>query len=217
MPTPDPHPSDAAARRPHPGKSASTRALLAGVAVRTFFVVALIAASGAWYGYWTSHQGGWIPAVEADQVSAGQRAERQRAFEAMGVVTLLPVPDEEVPRAVSDMGLSPDRTRALRADLAEVLPQPLKPRLAWIRVWDSEVEDGDVVRIESAGYSRTVTLTKRGITLAVPVSATGIVTLTGIHDGDGGGITVGLSSGQSSALLPIMSTGQTLRIAVTLP
>ncbi|PQV51958.1 hypothetical protein [Paraburkholderia sp. BL21I4N1] len=86
--------------------------------------------------------------------------------------------------------------------------------LAWVRLWDTDVEDGDVVRIESAGYSRTVTLTNHGVTFAVPVPASGQIRITGLRDGDGGGITVGLASGAAQAVLPVMSVGQVLTLNV---
>jgi hypothetical protein len=196
--------------------------------VRTVIALALLAGCGAWYGHWNAHGGGWAEPAQGDHVSAAERSERERAFEALGVTTLQPVAATEIDKAIDAMALTTDARHALQADLGGRAPQdepapapgaakPERPRLAWIRLWDSDVEDGDVVRIESAGYSRTVTLTKRGDTFAVPVSPHGIVTITGIRDGDGGGITVGVASGTSTALMPIMSTGQTLRIAVTLP
>jgi hypothetical protein len=76
------------------------------------------------------------------------------------------------------------------------------------------VEDGDVVRIDSSGYSCTVTLTKQGSTFAIPFPASGQVRITGVRDGDGGGITVGLASGSAQAVLPIMSIGQVLTLSV---
>ena len=87
-------------------------------------------------------------------------------------------------------------------------------RLAWITLWDSDVEDGDAVRVECGGYARTVTLTKRGITFAVPVPPDGQIRLIGVRDGDGGGITVGLASGSAKVLLPIMSVGEVLNLNV---
>jgi hypothetical protein len=91
---------------------------------------------------------------------------------------------------------------------------PARLQLAWLTLWDTDVEDGDVVRIDSAGYSRTVTLTKAPLTFAIPVPPTGVVTVTGIRDGDGGGITVGLASGGARAVFPIMSAGQVLGLRV---
>ena len=87
-------------------------------------------------------------------------------------------------------------------------------RLAWITLWDTDAEDGDAVRIDSQGYSRTVTLTKQPVTFAIPIPANGIIKVTGIQDGEGGGITVGLASGESKAVFPIMSIGQTLGLKV---
>lgn len=99
-----------------------------------------------------------------------------------------------------------------------VAPAPAKQTaqtlLVWVRLWDTDVEDGDVVRIDSAGYSRTVTLTKNGVTFAVPVAPGGHIRIAGIRDGDGGGITVGLASGSTQAILPIMSVGQVLNLNV---
>ncbi|MBI0325888.1 hypothetical protein [Burkholderia plantarii] len=92
-----------------------------------------------------------------------------------------------------------------------------RPALVWIRLWDTDVEDGDAVRIESAGYARTVTLSKQGVTFAVPVPADGQIRITGVRDGDGGGITVGLASGPAQAVLPIMSEGQVLNLNVRTP
>lgn len=87
-------------------------------------------------------------------------------------------------------------------------------RLAWITLWDTDAEDGDAVRIDSHGYSRTVVLTKQPITFAIPVPITGNVNITGIRDGEGGGITVGLASGTSKVVFPIMSVGQVLGLKV---
>jgi hypothetical protein len=97
------------------------------------------------------------------------------------------------------------------------LSQPAQHnRLAWITLWDTDAEDGDAVRIDSQGYSRTVTLAKQPVTFAIPVPLDGVVKVTGIRDGEGGGITVGFASGASRAAFPIMSVGQTLGLNVRL-
>jgi hypothetical protein len=90
-------------------------------------------------------------------------------------------------------------------------------RLAWLTLWDTDVEDGDAVRVEAGGYARTVTLTKLGITFAVPVPPDGQIRLIGVQDGDGGGITVGLASGAAKAVLPVMSVGEVLNLNVRIP
>jgi hypothetical protein len=60
-----------------------------------------------------------------------------------------------------------------------------------------------------------VTLTKQPVRFAVPVPRDGVIKITGIRDGEGGGITVGLASGTSQAVFPIMSVGQTLDLKVS--
>jgi hypothetical protein len=177
----------------------------------------------------TDHQ---LPSAQADHASDAERQQRQLAFAGLGPVPLRLVEPADVNTAIEGMGLTPDGEKALLADVAPPIllqtsaqPAPLAPhpaaahreplRLAWITLWDTDVEDGDVVRIDSQGYSRTVILTKRDNTFAVPVPADGVIMVTGIKDGDGGGITVGLASGAAKAVFPIMSTGQSLGLTVT--
>ncbi|WP_158902628.1 hypothetical protein [Burkholderia sp. L27(2015)] len=116
-----------------------------------------------------------------------------------------PAPADHSPAVASDA--LPSRSTSLASNGSQMT-------LAWVRLWDTDVEDGDVVRIDSAGYSRTVTLTSGGVTFAIPVPANGQVRITGVRDGDGGGITVGLASGSAQAILPIMSVGQVLTLNV---
>lgn len=194
---------------------------------RALLAAAVIAISAGVYARLTNNLGGQTLMTQVDQVSDAERQQRQQAFAALGTLPLRVVEPAEVSAAVEGMGLTPQGKQALLADVAAPTPpqtpatqsataraEPL--RLAWITLWDTDVEDGDVVRIASEGYSRTVTLTKRGNTFAVPVPANGIITITGIKDGDGGGITVGLASGAKKAVFPIMSTGQSLGLNVTI-
>jgi hypothetical protein len=166
-----------------------------------------------------------LPAhVQGDHVSAEQQQQRQAAFDSLGSLQMLPVSPNDAVAAVDAMQLAPDAKRSLLADLATPLPLPSKNaapanrlRLAWITLWDTDVEDGDVVRIDSQGYSRTVVLKKRPTTFAVPVPADGVIHVAGIRDGDGGGITVGLASGAYKAVFPVMSEGQVLDLRVKVP
>lgn len=120
-----------------------------------------------------------------------------------------PTPDVKSIRAQPN----PDANAKLAT--AKSMPQDEPPlRLAWITLLDTDAEDGDTVRIDSQGYSRTIVLTKQPLTFAIPVPTNGAISITGVRDGEGGGITVGLASGDLKALLPIMSEGQTLRLSV---
>jgi hypothetical protein len=193
-------------------------------------IAALILVAGDIYAHLSSGTSLWPLARASDQLSEADRANRALAFSQLGPLTLRHVSAADTGEAIEAMsrGLTPQGRKALLADLEPAIsastasPLPLEspttrepPRLVWITLWDTDVEDGDVVRLESGGYSRTVVLTKRGVTFAVPVPADGFLTVTGIKDGDGGGITVGLASGAARAVFPIMSTGQSLRLRVT--
>jgi hypothetical protein len=162
--------------------------------------------------------------AQTDQLPDSERSKREQSFASLGALPLRMVQSTEVKAAVDGMRLTPiaretlltaaTTTPVAQTQRAAADGKPL--RLAWITLWDTDVQDGDVVRINSQGYSRTVTLTKDGKTFAVPVPDDGIVTVTGIKDGDGGGITVGLASGAAKAVFPIMSTGQSIGLRVAL-
>jgi hypothetical protein len=171
---------------------------------------------------------------QGDEVSPADAQARLEAFRALDPMNLSVVAADDVDHALQTMQLSPAALQSLKAQLqpdASAASQSTTPtsdplqqaatqakrqhmRLVWITLWDTDVEDGDVVRIDSEGYSRTVRLTKKGDTFAVPVPADGIIKVTGVKDGDGGGITVGLASGETRAVFPIMSEGQELGLKV---
>jgi hypothetical protein len=198
--------------------------------VGAVLISALILVAGDIYAHLSSGTALWPLRSASDQLSEGERANRALAFSQIGSLTLQRVNAADADKAVEAMsrGLSPQARKALVADLGPAFPastapspQPQSvpaareaPQLVWITLWDTDVEDGDVVRLDSGGYSRTVRLTKRGGTFAVPVPLDGVLTVTGITDGDGGGITVGLASGASHAVFPVMSPGQALHLRV---
>jgi len=160
-----------------------------------------------------------------DNITQKQRDDLSAAFNVLAPIPMKMVEEKEVPSAIENMNLSAAAKHSLLLDLAktpsaqpaaiQVAPQQKNPvRLAWITLWDTDAEDGDTVKIESQGYSRTVILKKTPVTFAVPVSTSGIINVTGISDGDGGGITVGIASGDRKAVFPVMSEGQVLGLRV---
>jgi len=164
-----------------------------------------------------------------DHVSVEEQQKRLAAFNALGPMEVTPIPEQGISNAVDAMQLSVAARQALMDELAKspqtpsiqhsALPDPAgghrhELRLTWITLWDTDTEDGDVVRIDTQGYSRTVVLKKEPTTFAVPVSQDDAITVTGIRDGDGGGITVGVASGASKAVFPIMSEGEVLSLRV---
>jgi hypothetical protein len=212
--------------RGQPGEPRSAAALEAWLptVLRAAAVTAVVALAGIGYFELTAHGGlpGVLPAARthSEELSEADRQQRLQAFVAQGPLALRRVERPNVELALDSMTLTPQARSALDQDLDPAAAQPAVSAerqaltLAWITLWDTDVEDGDVVRIDAQGYSRTVVLTKKGVTFAIPVPAGGIVTLTGIKDGDGGGITVGLASAGVAAVFPIMSTGQTLGLSV---
>lgn len=205
--------------------------LLAKALLSTLVLIGLVGASS----YALSES--W--ASMGDDVSPAQAHMRLEAFQALDSLVASRVSATDTEKALQGMHLSAKALQAVRSDLKADTPaqpeaaptaatdaapaghplvqaqsQPQRLQLVWIRLWDTDAEDGDVVRIESGGYARTVLLTKRGDTFAVPVPADGVIRVTGIKDGDGGGITVGLASGSSQAVFPIMSEGQVLGLRV---
>jgi hypothetical protein len=175
----------------------------------------------------------WPPHKNGDQVTANEADAREAAFIALEPIRLSLVSTADVTTAVDKMGLTPAEKTSLLSSLDTSVPnlaalpaatatpqpvpasvQPARGRLAWITLWDSDAEDGDAVRIDSQGYSQTIVLKKQPLTIAVPVPLDGVIKVTGVIDGEGGGITVGFASGASRAVFPIMSVGQVLGLKV---
>jgi hypothetical protein len=182
--------------------------------------------------------GGLFFDKDYDHVSEKQLRDRQQAYTVALPVQLAPVSPEDTAKAIASMELSAEQGKALLTELqpkeaarevASSTPvqthvdptstsvqgdkQPLQ--LAWITLWDTDTEDADTVRLTSGDYSRIVTLTNHPVTFAVPMPPTGIIHVTGVHDG-GGGITVGISSGSTPVALPLMSEGQAIGIPIAI-
>jgi len=219
-PRPVPEPPAAGGRR-YSGLAVLGQSALAATALALLLAAGIRFSSGTLVA---------LPPNTGDQITQQEAAARQTAFAAQSSLDLSLVRDAEVPKAVANMGLQPREQSALLQRLGVPAPaaaaapaatptpaatakpsaQPAGMALAWITLWDTDAEDGDVVRIDSGGYSRTITLSKQPVTIAVPVPHDSVISVTGIRDGEGGGITVGLASGASRAVFPIMSVGQTL-------
>jgi hypothetical protein len=148
----------------------------------------------------------------ADDINAEEAHRLQEAFARMPPVGLSPVPRSEIGHAVQAMELSDPERASMVADLDSG-----RQRLAWISLYDSHTEDGDVVTVRSEGYSRTVLLRKQPTRIAIPIPASRAVDLTGAVDGGGGGVTVGVMTSSGPLALPPMAVGQTIRLPVGTP
>jgi hypothetical protein len=213
---------------PSQGRSWSTLA-------KSLLITGVLAGSIALGSYEYNSSGLGFSGPQSDNITENERHERLDNFNALTSLQLNVVSRQDENAALDTMNLDTDSKHLMLADIArqhlmlarnaatlpaaERMRELAKPssRLAWITLWDTDAQDGDTVRLDSQGYSRTIILKKAPMTFAVPIPANGILTVTGIRDGDGGGITVGLASGASKAVFPIMSEGQALSLKVVVP
>lgn len=140
-------------------------------------------------------------------------------------------PDRPIPRDFSELGdgmITPvdpaDRgavaaaTNALRlpdAQRADVERQVLagERKLGWIVLVDSIDPDGDVVAVEASGLVQHVALSKAWIPVAVPLEPASI-TITGVRDGGGGGITVAIGTRAGPIPLRVLAPGEQVQVVV---
>lgn len=143
-------------------------------------------------------------------LSQTQIAERAANFTGHGMVSLPIIGSGDQDAAINEMALPEAQTDQLKSDI-----QAGKVKLVWLTLWDDMAEDGDIVQVESAGYSASVLLTNAPQRVALPLPGTGVVNLTGTKDG-GGGITLAVMSGSTQVAVPVLQTGQSVGIPVVM-
>ncbi|MEM6973456.1 MAG: hypothetical protein AAF577_11680 [Pseudomonadota bacterium] len=149
----------------------------------------------------------------SDNISQAESAQLQQqysAFVAGGGLEVDMVGADQVDQAIESMPLEPEQREQVREQV-----QQGQIRLAWLTLWDTHAEDGDILRFESdASLPVEVLALNAPTTLAIPYPASGVVKVTGVVDG-GGGITIGLKSGATTITWPTMQPGDTLNLPVT--
>lgn len=148
-------------------------------------------------------------AAGTDGVLPAEAQNRAARLAALGPLQLERVPPALVDAAVRAISLPPPSQAALLTDL-----QADRVWLAWVTVYDSDAEDGDVAELRSGGFSQVVPLTRAPVRVAVPVGPDRTILLVGRTDGGGGGVTVGVVLPSGPVPLPPLSVGQTLRLPV---
>lgn len=107
-------------------------------------------------------------------------------------------------------GVSDEQKRELRTQVDSG-----KVKLAWLSLWDTHAEDGDILRFESvSSFPIDVMALNQKTTIAIPFPADGQVMVTGVKDG-GGGITIALESGAAEIFWPTMQPNDQLMLPVT--
>jgi hypothetical protein len=141
----------------------------------------------------------WLAAPRADDVPADEIARRELA---------VVIDDTEIPAALDALSLTAGQREEIEAMIAA-----RSLRMVSLAVFDSDAEDGDIVRIESLGLAHTVRLTKRPITVPVFLPIDGRISVTGIDQGLGGGVTLGVMTDGLPLKFAPLSPGQTIFIA----
>lgn len=152
----------------------------------------------------------------ADNVTNAEMQDRTAAYQALVAspgLALSLVSAEDVDTAIAGMPdtVGEEEREQLRSDI-----DMGRVKLAWLTLWDTHAEDGDILRFEStASFPIEVMALNAKTTIAIPYPADGNVVVTGVRDG-GGGITIALESGAARIAWPTMAPGDVLDLPVTL-
>lgn len=176
----------------------------------TIFVALLVAVAAGGYA-----MSSLMGPTQHDQVSSAQKAELIAQFTKLRAVAIEPVSAGDIDKVLDEMKLDPLSRRALKGNLEKPALNGERTVMAKLVLWDWMAQDGDVVRVSSAGYTVDVPLLKAQTVVTIPVDGSRTIQLTGVNDG-GGGITLGVQSGDGLVSLPVLANGQVLSLPVSL-
>jgi hypothetical protein len=120
---------------------------------------------------------------------------------------ILPVPPAEIGRAVMLLAMAD----AEKAKVQEAVKNN-KMRIGYLTVMDSDAEDGDWISVSSAGLRQDIRLFKAPLVVAVPYFPGEMVRITGLVDGDGGGITLAAQVGLNIIALRPLRVGESIEV-----
>jgi len=149
---------------------------------------------------------GWFGAPTPDAVPTNEIARRIHALATLGPIRLVRVAAEETEPALRSMGLTDNDRLQMQQDLIAE-----RVRLVWLLLYDSDVEDGDAVEVESGGLRLSLVLTAKPVRVAIPEPADGRIRIIGTIDGAGGGTQNG-----PLGLAPLR-VGETITLPVFVP
>lgn len=144
--------------------------------------VALLSALGGWgMGQLFSGGSGAAPLAVTDNLPQEERPTREQIPHAFPHFSVTTVPKEEMPGKIASLPLPPEQKAQLEQSLAHHGGQ----RLVELVVWGNVAIDGNVIQVNSLGYSQQVTLGGNAQTLTFPVEDGVPVVITGVHDDSG--------------------------------
>lgn len=155
----------------------------------------------------------WWNPVPADRITEKEKAELITGFTHLRTIAVEQIKDRDVDGALDTMRLDPSSRQAMKQTLDKKDPGFSPTVLAKVTVWDFASQDGDVVRISSAGYAIDIALMNEPTIITLPIDASQTIQITGAHDG-GGGITLGVLNGAGKVSLPVMTEGQAISLPV---
>lgn len=184
------------------GKTRKPAHWLAGLLVAAALV------GGGGYGLGTL----WSP-NPVDRLSDNEKAQLVTQFTKLDAIPVKRISPADESGALDSMRLEPAARQALKSNLAVPATGSPPATLVELQLWDFATQDGDIVKVSSAGYQIEVPLLKGPTTVVVPVDGTQSIELSGTRDG-GGGITVGIQIDSGMVSLPVIAHGQTLKLPV---
>lgn len=94
----------------------------------------------------------------------------------------------------------------------ELIRSPM--RIGRLTVWDTFDQDDDRIRITASGFSQDVVIGHSPTSFFIPYLPGADVRVTALHEGGGGGVTLGVRTALGPVLLQRIAPGQTVEIAV---
>ncbi|MBI5785325.1 MAG: hypothetical protein HZA64_07710 [Rhodocyclales bacterium] len=161
----------------------------------------------------------WLDPLPVDHVTEKQKSELLTEFTKLKGISIAQVAGGDMERAMDSMRLDPAARQALTRRLEVTKPSPpdqpevRETILAELTLWDFAAQDGDIVRVSSAGYEIEVSLLSQPTTVPIPVDGSRVIKIQGARDG-GGGITLGIQNGTQPISLPVLKPGQVLNLPV---
>jgi hypothetical protein len=123
------------------------------------------------------------------------------------VVTLVSADDRNgIKSAIASLMIA----EPLRAEIERAVIER-KRRIGWIVFTDSIDPDGDTIAVEAAGLSQQIVLTKSWTPVAVVLDEAPI-RVTGVRDGESGGITIAFATSAGMMPLRIIQPGEQIEV-----